>query len=1354
MKKKRLFLGISLLACAAFMASCSNVSNTTSSASSTTSEATPSTTTEVTTSTSSEATPSTTTEVDPGTTTTTTTVDPVVSYTVTWYNEDGTVYASNSVNEGANIVAPNTPTKAADTDYIYTFAGWYTSKDGGEKVTDFGTASKDVSYYARFEAAAKITVSFMVEGNEYESVEIATGSKVNKPTNPTKTGYYLSYWALNGVEFDFNTALTENTTLTAVFEEVKETENVGFGGSYTSWATLFANSTRTDSKSRKILGATDTDEVSMNGFTFLGKALLDGGILNTNASTIKVTLPSDNASLNMSATWGSSSDSGVIRVYKDGTQIYESTTTYSKSNGSVSLELTGLDAGDYEIKAEKTTATGQAGLKVSTIYYSKVVEYVSVNYQLNNGETKEATTLKKGTTLSELPSLVKSGYKFLGWYTTSTFDAGTEFALTDTINSNITLYAKWQELTADMLVTISFNVNVAGQTIDSVQIEKGTALAALPSLDIDGYRFNKWFTDSNFQNEFNLATTTFDSDTTLYAEYIKTYTVTFLDNDGNVLKTVTVDDDTIISEKISKPYIAGYKFDYWYDTTTNAEVDITTTQITSDMTLRAHYSVDDNPVAKLALTDAEGLQENAYVTFSAYTLDSTTATDYQVYLDNKALDSKSVYLTKSGSTYKAYIFGIKAGNHTVNVAPIIDDEAIEAAKSEDTTIAIEAYDRSGYAHFGTTEGVGAYNNDGTLKDNAVVIYVTNATKNTVKATLGGSTYTGLVNILKNLSKSSNPVVIRLLDEIQTTQFNEINFTSDAQTSALLAEQAASLGGNYSGYSAANIIKNGWNSYSNDIANGITELTGLSSNVSYSSGEFDTTWNMCSISGAKNVTLEGVGTSAGIFQWGMTWSKCDSIEVKNLTFSDYTEDACSFEAGSVTANGNYWIHNNTFNRGKNNWDFSYEQDKHYGDGATDFKKCHNITSSYNVFNNCKKTGLIGGSNSQLTMSVTFHHNFYNTVGSRLPLGRQANMHIYNNYYYNCSTCQDIRANAFVLSEANYFEGCENPQKVTTDSTYTGTVIKSYNDYLTGCGSSAATVVTDRTTTLEGNCKPDGSTNYTNFDTNSSQFYYDSTNKKSNVTILNTNTDVKTFVPKHAGAGILSNLGLGTYTEIDPDVETFTVIFDTNGGSSVAAQTVVSGSTISSVTTTRSGYTFKGWCTDSGLTKSFDTSTAITADITLYAKWEKSSSGSSSTTATVLTLNSFTTETLSSNTTVGDLTVTIKDGKTIQIKDCDSTTIAGTAVTKYVYFGGGGSYSAASIQFSTTATANITVYYAGGSGRYAALFNSSEKIATATTATTASGVDNVVSYTFENIEAGSYALASNNSSLEFYAIVITY
>ena len=59
-------------------------------------------------------------------------------------------------------------------------------------------------------------------------------------------------------------------------------------------------------------------------------------------------------------------------------------------------------------------------------------------------------------------------------------------------------------------------------------------------------------------------------------------------------------------------------------------------------------------------------------------------------------------------------------------------------------VTVNAYDRSGYAHFNRKSsepaytGVGAYNDDGTLKDNALVIYVTESNRNTVMRDLAAT----------------------------------------------------------------------------------------------------------------------------------------------------------------------------------------------------------------------------------------------------------------------------------------------------------------------------------------------------------------------------------------------------------------------------------------------------------------------------------------------------------------------------------------------------------------------------------------------------------------------------------------
>ena len=74
----------------------------------------------------------------------------------------------------------------------------------------------------------------------------------------------------------------------------------------------------------------------------------------------------------------------------------------------------------------------------------------------------------------------------------------------------------------------------------------------------------------------------------------------------------------------------------------------------------------------------------------------------------------------------------------------------------------------------------------------------------------------------------------------------------------------------------------------------------------------------------------------------------------------------------------------------------------------------------------------------------------------------------------------------------------------------------------------------------------------------------------------------------------------YAKWIPD--THAVSFNSNSGSPVATQLVAFNATATlPPAPTRSGYTFVGWFSDAGLTNSFNFTTPITADITLYAKW---------------------------------------------------------------------------------------------------------------------------------------------------------
>ena len=78
-----------------------------------------------------------------------------------------------------------------------------------------------------------------------------------------------------------------------------------------------------------------------------------------------------------------------------------------------------------------------------------------------------------------------------------------------------------------------------------------------------------------------------------------------------------------------------------------------------------------------------------------------------------------------------------------------------------------------------------------------------------------------------------------------------------------------------------------------------------------------------------------------------------------------------------------------------------------------------------------------------------------------------------------------------------------------------------------------------------------------------------------------------------------------THKNPEGTTWTVSFDSRGGSAVPSQTVNDGEkAVKPTNPTKEGYTFVNWYEDSSAVTPFDFSIAITANWTLYAGWQMS------------------------------------------------------------------------------------------------------------------------------------------------------
>ena len=570
--------------------------------------------------------------------------------------------------------------------------------------------------------------------------------------------------------------------------------------------------------------------------------------------------------------------------------------------------------------------------------------------------------------------------------------------------------------------------------------------------------------------------------------------------------------------------------------TTNSKP--TTTTSTTTITTITTSNSGGNPDPDIAQFVKEVKASNEQI---VVTIDKKYALEYEVYY-KKATDDEytkldSNLMLENDGIINAYILGISAGIYEVEV------KAIGLGSNVAKDISVSAQDRSGYAHFNATEGVGAYNNDGTVKEGTKIIYVTNENKNTVTCTINGTEYVGLVNILQAQYKSDTPMLVRIIGKITTNQWNYKNVEPRlADNSNATSDFFENTFSNEYGENLANLIVKINNKGSEPATynykttpEGLTDVrvTGTSSSTtSYKGSDFptfsgksvyddDSYYNMLEVKGSKNITIEGIGTDAEIFQFGISFEESSNIEIKNLTFTDYPEDALNFLGGDrsdLAKHSRYWVHNCTFNRGYNAWDISGERDKYAGDGSIDFNNVSNLTLAYNYFNNPKKTMLFGSSDSQACMNMTMHHNYFYKVESRIPLGRNVNIHSYNNYFDQCKNVSDLRKNSYLFSENNHFYDTSKP--FINSASY----IKSFGDKFESSKNENATIVTDRAKTLSGTCKPDGSTNIMNFDTNSELFYYDSVNKKSDVSIMLDADDVYTFVLKHAGAGKFGNLNL--------------------------------------------------------------------------------------------------------------------------------------------------------------------------------------------------------------------------------------
>ena len=192
--------------------------------------------------------------------------------------------------------------------------------------------------------------------------------------------------------------------------------------------------------------------------------------------------------------------------------------------------------------------------------------YFTVTFKDYNGEVLKEESVEEGRSASAPSNPTREGYTFKCW----------DKAFNN-VTSNLEVNALYEAITANpVLFTVTFK-DYDGKVLKTEQVEQGKSATAPANPTREGYTFKCWDKDfSNITNGLEV-TAVYEKD----AETPVTYTVTFKDYDGRVLKTESVEKGKSASAP-ANPTREGYTFKSWDKAFNN---------VTSDLSVMATYSV-------------------------------------------------------------------------------------------------------------------------------------------------------------------------------------------------------------------------------------------------------------------------------------------------------------------------------------------------------------------------------------------------------------------------------------------------------------------------------------------------------------------------------------------------------------------------------------------------------------------------------------------------------------------------------------------------------------------------------------------------------------------------------------------
>ncbi len=571
-------------------------------------------------------------------------VDSYGKCVVTYKDSKGGILANQVVETGKTTTQPTNISKVGQT-----LKGYYADKDYKTEFNfDSTKIENDTTVYVKFDHdTCKVTFDLAggikKSGDTQATVEYGKTIKATQAPKVTKTGYYLIGWYLNDDEYDFDTPVTSNITLTAVWGiDYNDVVFVtGEGAPEVPTQTVeyndYAIQPTDPTWDGHIFKGWYKDENFTDEFDFTTKITAATKVYAKWADAYTVTLKyQDGATADELLTIEKDSKLGILPTpsrahytfagWYDGTgKQATSDTTVTKNmtlfanwttnkywvnyyNGARLLYAEHVEYGktpnkDSAAKYEEKTGYTFNGWKLAdgtdfdftkavegdvNVYGSWNVKQFEVTFETGEGSAVESQTVDYGKGVTKPADPTLDGYEFDGWYADATCTKEFDFDAT-AIKKNTTIYAKWTQL-----VTVKFTGLDGAKLADgsalpvTKTVRKGSALGVLPEASKKGCIFQGWVNVKD--TTIVTADTTFDQDTELVAMLTETVGPTVKLMDGSTVWAITSTDDSGKVKLPADPTKAGYKFEGWYTQQDGGEKWDKDATITTDLTLHARWT--------------------------------------------------------------------------------------------------------------------------------------------------------------------------------------------------------------------------------------------------------------------------------------------------------------------------------------------------------------------------------------------------------------------------------------------------------------------------------------------------------------------------------------------------------------------------------------------------------------------------------------------------------------------------------------------------------------------------------------------------------------------------------------------